>query len=136
MRIAIVSPEFPPDIGGIETYAWEFTRELATRGHQVTVFTRRHVEREADLPGVNIRPVLRLRRSLDSAALVARKRRTRAHWRGGLSWWEGVRSGLGFQAQSAVSVWAAREDCSAPTLSVPDQFAHKAKGAYFGDQSY
>lgn len=70
MRIAIVSPEFPPDIGGIETYAWEFTRELASRGHQVTVFTRRHAEGEADLPGVSIRPVLRLRRALDSGALA------------------------------------------------------------------
>lgn len=69
MRIAIVSPEFPPDIGGIETYAWEFTRELASQGHQVTVFTCRHEQGEAKLPGVEIRPVLRLCRSLDRAAL-------------------------------------------------------------------
>lgn len=70
MRVAIVSPEFPPDIGGIETYAWEFTRELASRGHEVTVFTRRHAEGEAKLPGVEIQPVLRLRRHLDGVALA------------------------------------------------------------------
>ena len=42
MRIAIVSPEFPPDIGGVETYAFEYVKELASRGHEVTVFTVRH----------------------------------------------------------------------------------------------
>ena len=73
MHIAIVSPEFPPDFGGIETYAWEFTRELACRGHQVTVFTGRHALGEANLPGVEIRPVLRLRRHLDSAALAGQE---------------------------------------------------------------
>jgi hypothetical protein len=29
MRIGIVAPEFPPEIGGIETYVYEFVRELA-----------------------------------------------------------------------------------------------------------
>lgn len=73
MRIAIVSPEFPPDIGGIETYASEFSRELASRGHHVTVFTIRHAEGEAVLSHVEIRPVLRLRRYLDSAALAGQQ---------------------------------------------------------------
>ena len=66
MRIAIVSPEFPPDIGGVETYAFEYVKELASRGHQVTVFTVRHARGEADLPGVRIEPVLRLCRAIDS----------------------------------------------------------------------
>lgn len=70
MHIAIVSPEFPPDIGGIETYSYEFTRELATRGHQITVFTCRHAAGEVELPGVTVHPLLRLRRSLDSPALA------------------------------------------------------------------
>jgi phosphatidyl-myo-inositol dimannoside synthase len=70
MRVAIVSPEFPPDIGGIETYAWEFTRELVSRGHQVTVFTSRHSQGEVDIPGVEVRPVLRCRRRLDSLAMA------------------------------------------------------------------
>ena len=37
MRIGIVSPEFPPEKGGIQTYAFEFTQELARRGYEVTV---------------------------------------------------------------------------------------------------
>ena len=66
MRIAIVSPEFPPDIGGVETYALEYVKELASRGHQVTVFTVRHARGDADVPGVRIEPVLRLCRAIDS----------------------------------------------------------------------
>jgi len=70
MRINIVSPEFPPDIGGVETYAYEFTKELARRGHEVTVFTRRHPQGEASLAGVVVRPVLTLRRNLDRKTLA------------------------------------------------------------------
>jgi len=65
MRIGIIAPEFPPDIGGVETYAYEFTRELSRRGHDVTVFTQRHDEGEVTLPGVRVLPALRLRRRLD-----------------------------------------------------------------------
>jgi phosphatidylinositol alpha-1,6-mannosyltransferase len=71
MHVAIVSPEFPPDIGGIETYAVEFVKELASRGHQVTVFTVRHPQGEVDLPGVRIEPVLRLCRAIDRDAFAA-----------------------------------------------------------------
>jgi phosphatidylinositol alpha-1,6-mannosyltransferase len=42
MRIGIVAPEFPPDIGGVETYSYECSAELARRGHDVIVFTRPH----------------------------------------------------------------------------------------------
>jgi hypothetical protein len=31
MKIGIVSPEFPPEKGGIQTYACEYARELARR---------------------------------------------------------------------------------------------------------
>jgi phosphatidylinositol alpha-1,6-mannosyltransferase len=65
MRIAIVSPEFPPDIGGVETYALEYVKELASRGHEVMVFTIRHARGEADLPGVRVEPVLRLCQAID-----------------------------------------------------------------------
>lgn len=65
MRIALVSPEFPPDIGGVETYAREFVRELAGRGHDLTLFTMRHPEGEADIPGVRIEPTLKLCRDAD-----------------------------------------------------------------------
>jgi len=71
MRIAIVSPEFAPDIGGVETYAVEFVKELARRGHQVTVFTIPHAAGEANLPGVRIEPLLRLCRAADRKALAS-----------------------------------------------------------------
>lgn len=58
MHIAIVAPEFPPEIGGMQTYAAEFARELVQRGHQVTVFTRRRHEPQASLPGVRVEGVL------------------------------------------------------------------------------
>jgi glycosyltransferase involved in cell wall biosynthesis len=58
VKIALISPEFPPDIGGVETYAYEFCRELLRQGHQVTVFTQRHPAGEASLPGLRVVPEL------------------------------------------------------------------------------
>jgi phosphatidylinositol alpha-1,6-mannosyltransferase len=71
MRVAVISPEFPPDIGGVETYAVEFVKELARRGHQITVFTVRHPQGEEELPGVSIKPVLKLCRAVDRETLAA-----------------------------------------------------------------
>lgn len=71
MRVAIVSPEFPPDIGGVETYAREFVKELAGRGIEVTVFTVRHPKGEIEMPGVRIEPVLRLCRAADRATFAS-----------------------------------------------------------------
>ncbi len=71
MRVAIASPEFPPDLGGVETYAWEYTRELARRGHDVTLFTRPHVQGKVSLEGVEHRPVLRQNLALDRRAFAA-----------------------------------------------------------------
>lgn len=65
MHIAIVAPEFPPEIGGIQTYAVEFAKELVGRGHRVTVFTRRRAEAQASLPGMDIRGVLTGRATTD-----------------------------------------------------------------------
>ena len=65
MRIGIVAPEFPPDIGGAETYSYQFTRELARRGHEVTVFTVRHRQGEVALPGVTVVTGLKLCRNMD-----------------------------------------------------------------------
>jgi phosphatidylinositol alpha-1,6-mannosyltransferase len=58
MRIGVVAPEFPPDIGGIETYAYEFSKELARRGHDVFVFTLAESECEIEMPGIKVLPVL------------------------------------------------------------------------------
>jgi glycosyltransferase involved in cell wall biosynthesis len=63
--VGLVSPEFPPEKGGIQTYAWEFAAELARRGHAVTVFTQKHAAGELCPPEVRVESVLTLRRRLD-----------------------------------------------------------------------
>lgn len=60
MRVGIIAPEFPPHIGGVETYSYEFTRELADRGYAVTVFTIAHKDGEMRIPGVQVIPALKL----------------------------------------------------------------------------
>lgn len=42
MRIAQVSPWFSPHFGGVESHVRSLSRELARRGHEVTVVTSRH----------------------------------------------------------------------------------------------
>lgn len=42
MRIAQVSPWFSPHLGGVESHVRSLSRELAARGHEVTVVTSRH----------------------------------------------------------------------------------------------
>jgi phosphatidyl-myo-inositol dimannoside synthase len=71
MRVNIVSPEFPPDLGGVETYAYEFAKELQCRGHEVRVFTIRHEAGEVDMPGIEVLPVLTQRRDVDRRVLRA-----------------------------------------------------------------
>lgn len=70
MRVNVVSPEFPPDFGGVETYAYEFAKELHRRGHQVTVFTIRHEAGEVSIPGIEVLPVLTMRRNVDRRSLA------------------------------------------------------------------
>ena len=70
MRIGIVAPEFPPDIGGIETYSYELARALVSRGHRVTVFTAPHAEGEISVPGLEIVPALRQLRRADRSILT------------------------------------------------------------------
>lgn len=65
MRIGIIAPEFPPDVGGVETYAYEFSAELARRGHDVFVFTRADTDRKNETPGIKVFPVLRQRYGQD-----------------------------------------------------------------------
>ena len=72
MHIGVIAPEFPPEIGGMQTYAYEFVRELVRRGHRVTVFTQRHADGEASLPGAEIVPALKRRRVLDRHILRTR----------------------------------------------------------------
>lgn len=42
VRIAQVSPWFYPHLGGVESHVMGLSRELASRGHEVTVVTTRH----------------------------------------------------------------------------------------------
>src|SRR5262245_15559120 len=69
MRIGIVAPEFPPDIGGVETYAYEFSAELARRGHEVLVFTCLHAAGETTGRGFKVLPLLRVQRAADKEVL-------------------------------------------------------------------
>ena len=69
MRIGIVAPEFPPDIGGVETYAYEFSVELARRGHKVLVFTCPHPKGEISGQGFEVLPRLRVHYGADRELL-------------------------------------------------------------------
>lgn len=68
-HVGILAPEFPPDIGGVENYALGYARALAGMGYPVTVFTRRHPAGEISLPGISVKPLLKLRRVLDRHVL-------------------------------------------------------------------
>ena len=65
MKIGLVSAEFPPERGGVQTYAWEYGHELARCGHEVVVFTQPHAGGEAPTGALRIEPALRLRCRLD-----------------------------------------------------------------------
>lgn len=65
LTIAVVSPEFPPAIGGVERYAHEYVKALAGLGHRVIVLTRPHPEGEIEIDGLEIRPCLRRDFDLD-----------------------------------------------------------------------
>lgn len=42
MKILMLSNEFPPSLGGVQTHVYELSRALVLLGHQVQVITRRH----------------------------------------------------------------------------------------------
>lgn len=65
MHIGIVTSEFPPDIGGVETYAVEFAKTLVNLGYEVSVFVHIHHNIELSIPGITIFPVLKFCRRLD-----------------------------------------------------------------------
>lgn len=60
MDIVQVTPRFPPAIGGVEEHVYCISRELAKRGHNVTVLTSNEVDRkqvalgEENLEGVQV----------------------------------------------------------------------------------
>lgn len=58
-RIGLVTSEFPPDHGGVETYASQLARELGQRpGLKVTVYAPHQAASITPPPGVTIKPFL------------------------------------------------------------------------------
>jgi phosphatidylinositol alpha-1,6-mannosyltransferase len=59
LRIGLITSEFPPDLGGVETYAWQLARELGRRSDlQVTVYAPPKSATTTPPPGVIIKPIL------------------------------------------------------------------------------
>lgn len=69
MHIGIVTSEFPPDIGGVETYAFEFAKTLVALGHQVSVFVHTHHQSALYGDGITLYPVLKFCRRMDRGIL-------------------------------------------------------------------
>jgi glycosyltransferase involved in cell wall biosynthesis len=55
VRIALISPELPPDRGGISDYVSRLTGELTRNGHSVLVITAQ--EKPAPIPGAELKSV-------------------------------------------------------------------------------
>jgi glycosyltransferase involved in cell wall biosynthesis len=71
LHFGIIAPQFPPEIGGVQIYAYETVTELVRRGHRVTVFTLCHEGQKFLVPGAEIRPVLQGVLDLDRAQILA-----------------------------------------------------------------
>lgn len=69
MRIGIVTSEFPPDVGGVETYAVEFAKALHACGHRVDVFVGRYHDTSCAIEGLTLHPVLAYSRRIDALIL-------------------------------------------------------------------
>ncbi len=67
-RIGLIAPEFPPSLGGLQTYGWELAHALAAQNHQVDVFVPRHAWDGRATP-FEVHPVLDLRTHRDSQRL-------------------------------------------------------------------
>ncbi len=69
MHIGIITSEFPPDIGGVETYAAEFANTLVNLGYIVSVFVHTHHSTASSISGITLHPVLKFCRRLDKDIL-------------------------------------------------------------------
>lgn len=66
LRIGLVTSEFPPDHGGVETYSWQLAKELGQRPDmEVTVYAPPSSAGIAAPPGVTIKPILKSCMGLD-----------------------------------------------------------------------
>lgn len=67
MRIAVICPDFPPATGGEAEYGLQSAKALASRGHDVVVFTR--VSNCYETTEFEVRPVLIGKHTIDSKAM-------------------------------------------------------------------
>jgi phosphatidylinositol alpha-1,6-mannosyltransferase len=59
LRIGLVTSEFPPDLGGVETYAWQLAAELGQRPDlRVTVYAPPQSAAVRPPEGVTLKPIL------------------------------------------------------------------------------
>ncbi len=125
MRVNIVSPEFPPDVGGVETYAYEFAKEVQRRGHQVTVFTIRHEAGEVRMPGVEVVPVLTLRHNLDRRVLAGYEADVWHAMTAGYAWLalEGKPTVVSVHGNDVLQPWAGMAQFSVQGLPLLWRFA-------------
>lgn len=66
LRVGLITSEFPPDHGGVETYAWQLARELGSRQNlQITVYAPPTSADITPPPGVTIKPILQSCMGLD-----------------------------------------------------------------------
>ena len=71
MKIAIITPTFPPYAGGIGNVAAFNAKELAKFGHQVTVFTPLYKQVKEEITEVAVRRVPPLFKYGNAALLPA-----------------------------------------------------------------
>ncbi|WP_173052193.1 glycosyltransferase family 4 protein [Candidatus Nitrotoga sp. AM1P] len=66
MRIGLITSEFPPDLGGVETYAWQLAKELGRRQDlQVTIYAPPKSATITPPPGATLKPILQSCAGLD-----------------------------------------------------------------------
>ncbi|WP_072008003.1 glycosyltransferase [Picosynechococcus sp. NKBG042902] len=66
-KIGIVAPEFPPEIGGVQSYSYELCCELAKRGYDLTVLVPESHSSVESFVAEKFQPInyLKLRRRFD-----------------------------------------------------------------------
>jgi len=79
MRISLVSPGFPPQLGGVEVVVGSLADELRGHGHQVTVYTQR--PRGSSFPALRDYPVRRFADWTGSRQFPVAPGLARALWR-------------------------------------------------------
>jgi len=66
LRIGLITSEFPPDHGGVETYGWQLAKELGQRPDlQITIYAPPRSAKITAPPGVTIKPILKSCMGLD-----------------------------------------------------------------------